>query len=742
MSDNVQVTPGVGKIIATDEVTDATLGTVQVQYVKIMDGDLDGTSKATVGANGLKTDGSGVTQPISAVSLPLPAGAATSANQTTELSSLSSIDTKLTTTNSSLSSIDAGIPTALGQTTMVNSLAVTIASDQSPLNVTLSGTNTVALDAASLNALENITATLDTTSLNALESITVQNGAGASAVNIQDGGNSITVDGPLTDAQLRATAVPVSMASLPALPAGTNVIGHVITDSGSTTVVSNFPSTQAVTQSGTWNVNNISGTVSLPTGAATEATQLSVKADLDEIALDTDNLTGIKTDLDKFTFSSTKLLVDGSGTTQPVSITTLPAGTNVIGHVIADSGSTTVVTGNVTVVQPTGTNLHVVIDSLPEVEIKNDSGNTLPVSGTVTANAGTGTFAISATSLPLPSGAATAALQTQPGVDIGDVTVNNATGGSAVNIQDGGNSITVDGTITANIGTTNGLLLDNTFTGRINTQGQKAMTASTPVVLASDQSAIPVKNQDGSGNALSSTGGSLNVNITGGAAAATEQHTVDSAGDTYVTGTTKGILAEARVIDVNSPPTLNIGRFSGITVDTYGNLNIRNAVSDTPSAATASDYVALNKVFSLSVNVNQATSGTNNPLLLIKNPIGSGVVLYLYRVQLGVNVANVTSNFLISADPTVTANGTPVSSTSNNVGGGSPASAMESYSLPTISSIGTQRLATYTYGQNSNSIDSLQDFSIHVAAGHSVLLTGNPTSNNRQAALTLTWVEV
>src|SRR5690348_14873150 len=36
---------------------------------------------------------------------------------------------------------------------------------------------------------------------------------------------------------------------------------------------------------------------------------------------------------------------------------------------------------------------------------------TQPVSGTVTANAGTGTFAISAASLPLPTGAATSAKQ-------------------------------------------------------------------------------------------------------------------------------------------------------------------------------------------------------------------------------------------------------------------------------------------------------------------------------------------
>ena len=40
-----------------------------------------------------------------------------------------------------------------------------------------------------------------------------------------------------------------------------------------------------------------------------------------------------------------------------------------------------------------------------------------------------------------------------PGVDIGDVTVNNAAGAAAVNVQDGGNSLTVDGTVTANQGT-------------------------------------------------------------------------------------------------------------------------------------------------------------------------------------------------------------------------------------------------------------------------------------------------
>lgn len=65
MADNVAITSGSGTTIGADEVTDGTLGTVKVQYVKLMDGTLDGTSKATVGANGLKVDGSGATQPVS-----------------------------------------------------------------------------------------------------------------------------------------------------------------------------------------------------------------------------------------------------------------------------------------------------------------------------------------------------------------------------------------------------------------------------------------------------------------------------------------------------------------------------------------------------------------------------------------------------------------------------------------------------------------------------------------------------
>jgi hypothetical protein len=48
MADNISVTPGTGKSVAADEVADPVLGTVAVQYIKVMDGTPDGTTKAKV----------------------------------------------------------------------------------------------------------------------------------------------------------------------------------------------------------------------------------------------------------------------------------------------------------------------------------------------------------------------------------------------------------------------------------------------------------------------------------------------------------------------------------------------------------------------------------------------------------------------------------------------------------------------------------------------------------------------
>jgi hypothetical protein len=394
-------------------------------------------------AGAIRIDPTGTTtQPISASSLPLPAGAATEvtlgtlATQATLAlvkAKTDNIDVLLSTraTESTLATrladatFTARINT-LGQKAMAASTPVTFASDQSSLAVTV----------ASLPLPTGAaTAALQTQPGVDIGDVTINNAAGASAVNIQDGGNSITVDGtvgisgtvpvsgPLTDAQLRATAVPISAASLP-LPTGAATAALQTqpgVDIGDVTINNGAAGAAVNIQDGGNSITVDASSWPLPTGAATEAT--------------------VSTLLLNSTFNSR---------------------INTLGQKVMASSTPVVISSD---------------------------QSTLPVS---------------AASLPLPTGAATAALQTQPGVDIGDVTVNNAAGASAVNIQDGGNSITVDAsswplpTGAATEATLATMLTLAGFQARINTLGQKTMANSTPVVLSSDQTVIPVSDNGGS----------------------------------------------------------------------------------------------------------------------------------------------------------------------------------------------------------------------------------------------------
>lgn len=467
----------------------------------------DGTTNRKI-----KTDAAGELQ-VDVLSSALPTGAATSANQVTEIASLASIEAK--------------IPSNL----TVSSTRLLV--DGSGVTQPVSGTVAVSNFPASQNVV-----------VTSIPEVEIKNDSG-NPIPISDAGGSITVDGTvsisgsvavtgtLTDAELRATPVPVSASSLP-LPSGAatsanqtnkaqytritdgtddalvtaagelNVLataqpgvdigdvtinnasgasavniqdgGNSITVDGSVTV----SGTIAATQSGTWNINDITGTVSLPTGASTSALQTTGNASLS--SLDS-----------KFNTLGQKTMANSAPVVLASDQSAIP---------VTDNGGSLTVDGSVSV------------SNFPATQAVTQSTSPWVVSGTVTANAGTGTFAISAASLPLPTGAATAALQTQPGVDIGDVTVNNAAGASAVNIQDGGNSITVDGTVAATqSGTWNinnisgtvslptGAATETTLSAlnaKFNSLGQKTMANSAPVVIASDQTVIPVSDNGGS----------------------------------------------------------------------------------------------------------------------------------------------------------------------------------------------------------------------------------------------------
>ena len=225
-------------------------------------------------------------------------------------------------------------------------------------------------------------------------------------------------------------------------------------------------------QSGTWNITNISGTVSLPTGASTAAKQP---------ALGTAGIPSADVLTIQGVTSMTALAVDGSAVTQPVSGTVtanagsgtftvagavtqggtwnvgLSAGTNNIGDIDVLSiaaGDNNI--GNVDIVtvptDPFGANADAAsATGSISAKLRFIAATGIPITCTVTVGAhavtNAGTFAVQST---LQAGSASfGVLGANSGVDIGDVTINNASGVSAVNIQDGGNVITVDGTVAA-----------------------------------------------------------------------------------------------------------------------------------------------------------------------------------------------------------------------------------------------------------------------------------------------------
>lgn len=125
-----------------------------------------------------------------------------------------------------------GVNTTLGQKAMATSVPVAISSDQSA----------VPISAASLP---------------------LPTGASTSALQTTGNTSLSSIDGktPALGQALAAASVPV-----------------VLTAAQVSTLTP--LSTVAATQSGTWNINNISGTVSLPTGAASEATLSAMSAKL------------------------------------------------------------------------------------------------------------------------------------------------------------------------------------------------------------------------------------------------------------------------------------------------------------------------------------------------------------------------------------------------------------------------------------------------------------------------------
>lgn len=224
------------------------------------------------------------------------------------------------------------------------------------------------------------------------------------AIPVTDNGSSLTVDATDLDIRDLTFAADKVDASGTVLGAGTNNIGDVD--------VLTMP---AITGTVTANAGTDLNTSAL----ALETTASAIKTAVEII----DNaIAGSEMQVD-----IVAALPAGNNNIGDVDVASIAAGTNLIGKVSIDqvtananevvtkTGSTTVVS-SITAALPAGTN------TLGSVKITD---------GTDTANV-------------TAAGELNVIASAQPGTDIGDVTINNASGGSAVNVQDGGNSLTVD----------------------------------------------------------------------------------------------------------------------------------------------------------------------------------------------------------------------------------------------------------------------------------------------------------
>jgi len=202
-----------------------------------------------------------------------------------------------------LQDIEAGTPESLGQKTMANSAPVVLASDQSSIPVT-SPSTTVSGTGGALNDTP-----IASTDVSNYRSINIAVTGTFNATCLFEGSNdNSTFFSVLGQQVLAATSGVLPVTSVSGAGA-TSLLFYVpvrfkyfrmrVSSYGSGTVnalaqLSNAggdqlgiksvyvagASTVPVSQSGTWNITNVSGTVSLPTGAATEATLAAASAKL------------------------------------------------------------------------------------------------------------------------------------------------------------------------------------------------------------------------------------------------------------------------------------------------------------------------------------------------------------------------------------------------------------------------------------------------------------------------------
>ena len=401
-----------GTVTANLSATDnAVLDAIQAA-VETLDNAIAGSEMQVdiVSAPTLTVDGSGVTQPVSAASLPLPTGAATAANQ------------------------------------LPDGHNVTV--DNASLAVTNAGTFATQVDGAALTALQLIDDPVATISATPLQRVAIFDDSDTQITTF-GGGQQYVEDAVAPAAPTGTNPMLVREDAPTAQGADGDWVGQRATAYGAAFA-------QIVDSSGNF-IDSFGGSSAAEDtdNAAAGATLLSVGGVYnspvptysagDAAQLQQDSRGNLKVQIasgaDTAAITGTGLDVNIAGDAVGIG-----GGTQYdedTAHTTGDTGTMSLAVRNDVLAALAGTDGDYApfqVNAAGALYVQ--EGSALDVSAaTVTVDGSGVTQPVSAASLPLPTGAATAANQLPDGHA---VTVDNASGASAVNIQDGGNSITVD----------------------------------------------------------------------------------------------------------------------------------------------------------------------------------------------------------------------------------------------------------------------------------------------------------
>ena len=674
---------------------------------------------------------------------------------------------------------DGGGSITVDGTVMIQEPLTVDALNDGSLNVQIGdGTDTATVTAAGeVNVLATAQPGVD------IGDVTVNNAGGASAVNIQDGGNTISIDdagGSITVDGTVATNAEYAEDSLHVSGDIGNFVLGVRNDAGTALAADGEYIPLTTDDDGNLRVIGQSTVTHTDDSPFTTGTDDGVPAfamfdDAAPDSVDEGDAGIVRMSANRNLYSTIR---DAAGSERGVNVTASNE-MNVIAT--AQPG---VDVGDVTVNNAAGASAVNIQDGGNVISI-DDAGGSITVDGTVTiqepltvdaANDGSLNVQIgdgTDTATVTAAGEVNVIATAQPGVDIGDVTVNNAVGASAVNIQDGGNSITVDdgggsitvdGTVTiqepltvdaANDGSLNVQIGDGTDTTTVTAAGELNVIATAQpgtdigdvtVNNAAGASAVNIQDGgnsitiDGSVNILANDGVDIgDVDVTS-VVPGTGATNLGKAEDAVHTTGDVGVMSLAVRNDAGTALAAD-GDYIPLITDSSGALFVSAVISDVNIDGaqdlwqkSSNDGIA----FSTSTDLITIGSTDETEFFLIRNPASSGLKLRIYNIITGSNEESTDKPATVRAfvNPTVTVEGTALVEVNQKTDEG--AATGTTFSEPTFS--GGSLIFVTNHSTIPTQNPSL-NLGLQIAEGDDLGVSIQPTNSGKDHYLTIYWTE-